>query len=152
MDKRSRAYNIYKAGKVEIGTAGSEGSVDNLLSAIAAMIDYATRKPARKSTKPDVPKLGFQVADLLASCGANPDTTPGPLFGRVGALAQQLGVTPADVQALDVYMSAKGGAWYAENGVIITAPMVIKKLPEWLSAAREYGGGSVPAPAQESFR
>jgi hypothetical protein len=112
MDKRSRAYRIYKVGANAIGREPEDDDGTGVLSglkAIAVMLDEATRKPTRKKHEPDTLVSPRRAFEILRSSGAiDCDPVDRRWFGRLGKELEALKLTEADVNQIADYLSEGG--------------------------------------------
>lgn len=124
MNKRSRAWNIY-----EVGLEHHDGD-NSLLLAIAAMIDYATKKPTKKKKS-----TLYSEHDVIKATGQELSVT------RYGVLQRQLGtmnLKDDDLELFSCWFSEVMLPWFHSKEVEFTYSMLCRKFPEWLEKARQH--------------
>jgi hypothetical protein len=114
MDKRTRAYKIYKVGIDRQGENG--GMSDYYLETIARMIDFATReKKAKKeggvSGSASMRPLERLIPEFIEPCTAPP-------YARFGGILTKNKLTDTHVNRVARYLEA--GNWYGNKPTLMT--------------------------------
>lgn len=146
MDKRTRAYKIYDAG---IQALDPLEVPDNkaLLLAVAAMIDFATKKPEKKKANYD--KLLYNEQDVLATLNYDLEVTRHNMLNRQ---LKTMVLKDGDLDKFKTWFENSMYPWMKKNGVELTFSMLTRKYPEWLERARHYSGSGYETVASEGWR
>ena len=136
MDKRTRAYKIYAAGKDK----APQEKFDNLLQAIAVMIDYATKKPTPKpKPKPELPispREVFQILEENCSSQLALGAPSGQDFARLGrAISDIPGISEQRIRTLAVWIASGALSFWQSPPSL---GHVSKHLSNWLSQAEAW--------------
>lgn len=138
MDKRSRTYKIYKAGveayNATSGDAPSPQSADMLVS-IAAMLDFATKKPEKKDK--ETKKLLYTERDVIRCLNYDFTITK---YGRLSGVLSNIKQRPEDLKKFTDWFNQSWYPWAQRNEVVLTYSMLCRKYPEWLEKAYQWSG------------
>lgn len=133
VDRRSRAYRLYRVGCEAITTMPRVGYSESELAlmAIAAMLAEATKKPTPKAKPKSLvaPRVAFEI--IRASGAVDCDPVDQRWFGRLGKELAMLQLTEADLGLIADYLSC--GGWKGERP---TFGKIIKWLPELAARAK----------------
>jgi len=136
MDGRTRVGRIYKAGLEGIED-GLHINIEDLplLQALAAMIDYATKKPVRRKAS-DEPKLLYSEFDVLKSLTGVQIAVVKP--GRLSKVLTGLSLKDDDLMQLRNWWQQSMLPWLQSKDIEVTYSMVCRKFPDWLGRARQW--------------
>jgi len=146
MDKRTRAGKIAAVGVEAYPDDNNNNNgidIHSLISSIAAMIDYATKKPVKKPKAP----LLYTERDVVEATGL---TLTATRYGGLNAQLSRMSLLPDDLELFTVWFRDDMYPWMVSNAVIPTFSMLTRKYPEWLEKARLYEG--TPDTTKENWR
>ena len=149
MDKRTRAYKIFQAGRATYGEEHTAFSMaDRDLLAIAAMIDFAT---AKKKPAKDKDPLLFTEQDVLKAINYDLQVTR---WGGLNAQLRRMSLKGDDLEKFKVWFDGSMYPWMKSKDIELTFSMLTRKFPEWLERARHYAGSGfdTSTPEESSWR
>jgi len=132
-----------------------------LLQAVAIMLAQATKKRItcthecdetcgkKVRKRADQPKLPFTEAELIAQLPTEIAVTrSGPLTNAL----LKLDLLPDDLSTFTVWFTESMFPWMQSKDIDFTYSMLVRKLPEWLERARQYGGTTSQERTTENWR